>query len=276
MITSIDSPENSGHREVIKFLPCPFCGSGRIGCHHGRSGRKSGYQCMCLDCKVKQSASYHESPEAAAAVWNKRKPISSSESRWPTVAYGAHRYGRWGYIWHKEEDVAGWIKMSNAQMPDPCAHWHGPVALHDDIEALADELEIKQACIAGMQAQIGKLASRLEHCQQWYAARFERIAELARGLPEPTQTQFFNIMANGVADWTETPSYMGMLNLYERQRDVFAQRADNLGAMLGRLVYATRRVDDPLVKEVRGGAVELIQKLGASNPLRTKEEPKNG
>lgn len=53
-------------------------------------------------------------------------------------------------------------------------------------------------------------------------------------------------MANGVADWTETPSYMGMLNLYERQREVFAQRADILGAMLGRLVYATRRVDDPL------------------------------
>ncbi|WP_152091036.1 MULTISPECIES: Lar family restriction alleviation protein [Rhodocyclales] len=253
---------------MINFLPCPFCGSTRIGCHHGRSGRKSGYQCMCLDCKVKQSSSYHDSPEAAAAVWNARKPLSGSQTRWPPVAFGAHRYGRWGYIWHTEDDVAGWIRTSNQQIPDPNAHWHGPVALFDDIEALADEVELKQACIAGMQDQMSKLASRLEHCQQWYAARFERLGDLARTLPEPTQTQLFNIMANGSADWMETPSYMGMLTMYERQRDEFEKRADNLGAMLGRMTHATRHADDPRIVEVRNAAITLIRKLGASNPLR--------
>lgn len=261
---------------MSKFLPCPFCGSTRIGCHHGRSGRKSGYQCMCLDCKVKQSGSYHDSPEAAAAIWNARKPLTSSEKRWPPVAYGAHRYGRWGYIWHTEDDVAGWIRTSNQQILDPNAHWHGPVALFDDIEALADEVELKQACIAGMQNQMDKLASRLKHCQQWYATRFERLGDLARTLPEPTQTQLFNIMANGSADWMETPSYMGMLTLYERQLEEFEQRADNLGAMLGRMTHATRHADDPRIVEVRNSAIALIRKLGASNPLRSPEGSGNG
>lgn len=261
---------------MTKFLPCPFCGSSRIGCHHGRSGRKSGYQCMCLDCKVKQSASYHDSPEAAAAVWNTRKSLTSAQPRWSPVAFGAHRYGRWGYIWHTEEDVAGWIRMSNQQIDDPNAHWHGPVALFDDIEALAVEVEFKQACIAGMQDQTSKLASRLEHCQQWYAARFERLGDLARTLPEPTQTQLFNIMANGAADCSESPSYMGMLTLYERQRKEFEMRAGNLGAMLSQMVHATRRQTDPLVLAAREKAIELIRKLGASNPLRDEKGVDHG
>lgn len=261
---------------MSKFLPCPFCGSTRIGCHHGRSGRKSGYQCVCLDCKVKQSGRYHDTPEAAAATWNARKPLSSSQTRWPPVAFGAHRCGRWGYVWHTEEDVAGWIRTANQQIPDPNAHWHGPVALFDDIEALADEVELKQACIAGMQDQMAKLASRLEHCQQWYAARFERLGDLARTLPEPTQTQLFNIMSNGTADWMETPSYMGMLTLYDRQRSELEKRADNLGAMLGRMIHAARHAEDPRIIEVRSAAIALIRKLGASNPLRAPEGTGNG
>lgn len=47
----------------------------------------------------------------------------------PPVAFGAHRYGQWGYIWHEEDDVAGWIQLRNASLPDPLTHWHGPVAL---------------------------------------------------------------------------------------------------------------------------------------------------
>lgn len=261
---------------MTKYLPCPFCGSTRIDCQHGRSGQKSGYQCMCLDCEVKQSDCSHDSPDAAAAAWNTRKPLTGTDRRWPPVAYGAHRYGRWGYIWHTEDDVAGWIRAANQQMPDANAHWHGPVALFDDIEALTDEVELKQACIAGMQAQMSKLAARLEHCQQWYAARFERLGDLARTLSEPTQTQLFNIMANGSADWMESPSYMGMLTQYERQRDELEKRADNLGAMLGRMTYATRHAEDPRILEVRTAAIALIRKLGASNPLRAPEGSSNG
>jgi len=47
------------------------------------------------------------------------------------IAFGAHRYGRWGYIWTSEDDVAGWIKLSNCAQTDINAYWHGPVALYD-------------------------------------------------------------------------------------------------------------------------------------------------
>ena len=47
------------------------------------------------------------------------------------IAFGAHRYGRWGYIWTSEDDVAGWIKLSNCAKTDINEYWHGPVALYD-------------------------------------------------------------------------------------------------------------------------------------------------
>lgn len=46
-------------------------------------------------------------------------------------AFGAHRFGQWGYIWHTEDDVAGWIALENKRATDESMHWHGPVALVD-------------------------------------------------------------------------------------------------------------------------------------------------
>jgi len=47
------------------------------------------------------------------------------------VAFAAHRYGTWGYIWHTEDDVAEWIKISNSKIKDSNSWWHGPVPLFD-------------------------------------------------------------------------------------------------------------------------------------------------
>lgn len=54
------------------LLPCPFCGSHRIGTHITRARRSRGYQCMCLECRVRQSHALHDSPEQAAQEWNRR------------------------------------------------------------------------------------------------------------------------------------------------------------------------------------------------------------
>ncbi len=61
-----------GKRVATQTLPCPFCGSTRIGCHLRKSGRKSGYQCMCLNCGIRQSGSFHPDIVQAIVVWNKR------------------------------------------------------------------------------------------------------------------------------------------------------------------------------------------------------------
>lgn len=61
-----------------------------------------------------------------------------------------------------------------------------------------------------------------------------------------------------------------------RERDVIEQRAGDISAMLGRMVYATRHVKESRVVSVRNDAVALIRKLGASNPLRTEQEKNNG
>lgn len=57
---------------TLKAKPCPICGSPRIGCHQRRSGRKSGYQCCCLECGLAQTGSYYDSPEQAKECWSKR------------------------------------------------------------------------------------------------------------------------------------------------------------------------------------------------------------
>lgn len=221
-------------------------------------------------CKERQSGSLRDSPEAAIEEGSER-PVKPSSERFTPVAFGAHRYGQWGYIWHARDDVEGWIERANATIADPCAHWHGPVELFDDIEALAAEVELKSLCIAGMAKEAEKLASRLERSRQWYAVRLKRLEDLARALPEDVQKQFFSIVANAAASPTEEPGYDGQMNLLRHQRDVMALRADNYAAMLGRMTYATRHSSDAKILGVRTDAIDLIRKTSAANPLRTKE-----
>lgn len=71
--------------------------------------------------------------------------------------------------------------------------------------------DFSMACLR----EVADLDNRLEHTRAWYGQRIERLSKWAREeLPEPLQTRFFNIVANGSADWMESPTsaqnYNGM------------------------------------------------------------------
>lgn len=56
----------------VNLCECPFCGSDRIGIHFKRTARKSGFQAMCLQCRVGQTHTFYPSIERAAEAWNTR------------------------------------------------------------------------------------------------------------------------------------------------------------------------------------------------------------
>ena len=71
------TPAGDGPAErAVGPLPCPFCGCPRIGVHLVRRRRSTGYQCMCLGCRVAQTHSLHDSQAAAVAVWNQRPNVA--------------------------------------------------------------------------------------------------------------------------------------------------------------------------------------------------------
>lgn len=73
---SIDGAASALDDELSRRpMPCPFCGGTRIGTHHKRSGRKAGYQSMCLTCKIGQTGTYHGSIEQSVRAWNRRANV---------------------------------------------------------------------------------------------------------------------------------------------------------------------------------------------------------
>ncbi|CAI9912095.1 TPA: Lar family restriction alleviation protein [Pseudomonas aeruginosa] len=56
----------------VTLCDCPFCGSDRIGIHFKKAARKSGFQAMCLQCRVGQTRTFYSSIERAAEAWNTR------------------------------------------------------------------------------------------------------------------------------------------------------------------------------------------------------------
>lgn len=201
-------------------------------------------------------------------------PESSTPSGPPPVAYGAHRFGRWGYISHDQSDTDGWIEVTNKGIPDPLARWHGPVPLVDkeSVEDLEAEIDLKQACIKGMRDQNRAMAEELTFTQQWYAVRLARLADLVKTLPEETQLAYTQILANGSASPDEPPGYEIQLNLLRHELATAEQRADNCEQMLLRLMYATRNTVDSKVVAIREKAQALFRRLGVGNPLRQNHD----
>jgi hypothetical protein len=55
--------------------------------------------------------------------------------------------------------------------------------------------------------EVERLQKRLQHTKHFYESRMERLAQFAREeLAEDLQKRFFNIYANGTADWREPHS----------------------------------------------------------------------
>jgi len=101
-------------------------------------------------------------------------------------------------------------------------------ALEAEIEALQDEIDLKRACIKGMGERAETLHKDLTFTQEWFATRFERLKDLARTLPEPKQTEFFSILANGKGDPTEPPSYALQMTLLRHDLDRLAGEIEKL------------------------------------------------
>jgi len=100
--------------------------------------------------------------------------------------------------------------------------------LTEEIEALQDEIDLKRACIKGMGERAETLHKDLTFTQEWFATRFERLKDLARTLPEPKQTEFFSILANGKGDPTEPPSYALQMTLLRHDLDRLAGEIEKL------------------------------------------------
>ena len=107
-----------------------------------------------------------------------------------------------------------------------------------------------------------KMKERLERCHQWYEVRFRRLRDLVQTLPEDAQKAYWNIVANGVADWRETHTYEGHMNQLSHEREEANMRAENLEMMLARMVRVTRSSGDPAVASLRAQARTLLKKPG--------------
>ena len=64
---------------VEAAMTCPFCGSSRIGTHFKKSNRRSGYQSMCLECRVGQTHTVYDSMQASVGAWNIRSCLPEGE-----------------------------------------------------------------------------------------------------------------------------------------------------------------------------------------------------
>jgi hypothetical protein len=81
---------------------------------------------------------------------------------------------------------------------------------------------------------------RVEHCQQWYAERWQELQRWAReDIPHPIRNEFFSIIANGTKGPNAPPNYA-------RQLNVMRHRAERAEAQRNELIKLSRAVLDGL------------------------------
>ena len=87
--------------EPTKTLPCPFCGSERIGVHKYKQRRASGFRALCLRCGMSQLGMCHGDHEQAIAAWNTRTPQPTQAGAVPlTVDEVEQLIAQWSYELH--------------------------------------------------------------------------------------------------------------------------------------------------------------------------------
>lgn len=100
----------------------------------------------------------------------------------------------------------------------------------DAEDALARDID------TALEAALGEAVRQLQRTEAWYALRFQRLRDLAYSLPEPQRTQLYFILANGVADEVEPPSYADLLKRLEQQRATAREELATLRRSLLRTV----------------------------------------
>lgn len=132
-------------------------------------------------------------------------------------------------------------------------------AFEAELDAIVVRLKAQGDALAA--AAFERLRSRLKHCQEWYGARHERLWRWAHAeLNEEQKTHYFSIVANGTADWRETPTYAQQLNIMtwraERAEAELARLRQQLAAGSVSSEKATELVPAPDYGSRQGGATK--------------------
>lgn len=135
------------------------------------------------------------------------------------------------------------------------------------VEHMQSEIEELRAALSAVTAERDALQRNLKFTEQWYAVRFERLADL--GKSAGCWDAMAAIIANGTVDSYETPTYAQQLVRANHRADVAERERDQLRAEVDRYVplhEAVQRAAGELPEgwaiqlyiELDGGGVELI------------------
>ena len=95
-----------------------------------------------------------------------------------------------------------------------------------------------------------KAVDRKESSERWYAARFETLREWAKDLPEEKKRQYFNIVANGMADIHDPPTYARLMEIYRYKAETLERMIRNIAARVDRDGGQTQEEDEDLAATV--------------------------
>ena len=117
---------------------------------------------------------------------------------------------------------------SRAVKAEGIGNWIDKHAAQEVVDQAQSELNELRAALAAVTAERDRLARDLAFTEQWYAVRFERLAEL--GKSAGCWDAMAAIIANGTADSHEPPTYARQLVRANHRADVAERERDRLRA----------------------------------------------
>ena len=117
---------------------------------------------------------------------------------------------------------------SRAVKAEGIGNWIDKHAAQEVVDQAQSELNELRAALAAVTAERDRLARDLAFTEQWYAVRFERLAEL--GKSAGCWDAMAAIIANGTADSHEPPTYARQLVRANHRTDVAERERDRLRA----------------------------------------------
>ncbi|WP_313278184.1 hypothetical protein [Stutzerimonas balearica] len=122
----------------------------------------------------------------------------------------------------RERIIAAYPKSESGYWPDTLL-----------VEHMQSEIDELRAALSAVTAERDRLQRNLNFTEQWYAERFERLADL--GKSAGCWDAMAAIIANGTADPYEPPTYAQQLVRANHRADVAERERDQLRAGVDRL-----------------------------------------
>jgi hypothetical protein len=136
----------------------------------------------------------------------------------------------------ERDEALAKLSVSEARCNQLTGELAATVKNRDDWRARAErecsELAASEREVAELRAELAKSKRRREHTEQWYAERCERLWHWAHADKEH-RGECFSIIANGVANPFEIPTYAQLLNTAKHEAEANAARAEQLATDLG-------------------------------------------